>query len=126
MAEFIGRNGKTWSCEERPVVSSIFDTNWAGQIDTNGNYWCIMTDHKTHENYCVDRQVFHDLYMSGHSLDYGETAVFNGEEVRGLSSDEEQNYNMDRYIGLQDLWGNLSTNEEETDEYLELYFNNCI
>lgn len=127
MAEFIGRNGKTWSCEERQVVSSIFDTNWAGQHDTNGKYWCIMTDHKTHENYCVESDVRHQFYMNaGRMLEYGETAVFNNEEVRGMSISEQMDYNMERVTGLVDCWGNLSTNSEATNEYLEWYYENIF
>ena len=37
-------------------IRSIFDTMVAGNIADDGNYYCIHTDHKTHEKYALTRE----------------------------------------------------------------------
>lgn len=48
----------------------------------------------------------------GRELAAGETAIFNGEKVRGITYEEEMRYNMGESKENLDLWGNIEVMEE--------------
>ena len=104
-------------------IRSIFDRCCAGQIDINGNYYCIHTDHKTHEYYAMTVKNSHKAYELGRWLDDGEVAVFHGERVRAMTFEEERKYNEDRLLALVDLWGNIAVDEEFD---MEWYMEHCF
>jgi hypothetical protein len=102
------------------MVRSIFDICIAGQISTDGKYYCIHVDHKTHEYYALTKDAEKQADYLGYPLDENEEAIFNGEKVRGMTYDENELYNMDRLTAHVDLWGNIAVDEEfDIDWYLE-------
>lgn len=88
-------------------LRSIFDNQVAGQTDINGDYYCIYADYKTKQFYALTRETGLALFTIGYPLEEGETATFNGENVRGMTFREECLYNEDRLIADVDLWGNI-------------------
>ncbi len=92
-------------------VRSIFDTHTAGQIATDGKYYCIHVDHKTHEHYALTREAEKQADLLGYSLMENEQATFNGEKVRAMTAYEERLYNEDRLMACVDLWGNIAVEE---------------
>ena len=102
------------------MLRSIFDTHFAGQIATDGQYYCIHVDHKKHEYYALTREAERQADLLGYPLDEDEEAVFNGEKVRGMTYGENELYNMDRLMAHVDLWGNIAIEEEfDIDWYME-------
>ena len=120
MVEFNNHFGKM-PLEKR--VRSIFDTHNAGQIATDGKYYCIHVDHKTHEYYALTKEAECQADSLGYPLSENQECVFNGEKVRGMTYYENELYNMDRLMAHVDLWGNIAV-EEEFD--MEWYMENCI
>lgn len=59
-------------------LRSIFDNEVTGQIDINGDYYCIYADHKTKQLYALTRETGLALFTIGYPLEEGETATFNG------------------------------------------------
>lgn len=119
--ETITINGKQY--ELRSTITSIFDTEWAGQHGEDGNYYCLHIDHKTHKSYAVTRETELAFLETGRPLEYGEEAVFNGEKVRCMTYSEEMAWNEDHLLAHVDLWGNIAI-EEEFD--MEWYFDNWL
>ena len=105
MVEFNNQFG-TMLLEDK--IRSIFDTHTAGQIATDGNYYCIHIDHKTREHYAVTRETEKQADLLGYPLDENEKATFNGEKVRAMTSYENNLYNQDRLMADVDLWGNVA------------------
>lgn len=105
-------------------IRSIFDTNIAGQIAEDGNYYIIHVDHKTHEKYALSKESEAEAKALGYILEEGQEAVFNGENVRGMTFDEEMKWNEDRLIACVDLWGNIAVNDAEFD--IDYYMEHCI
>ena len=106
-------------------IRSIFDTNIAGQIAEDGNYYIIHHDHKTHELYALTKKAEDEAQSLGYWLiEKGKTeAIFNGEKVRAMTFDEEMLWNEDRLTACVDLWGNIAVDEEFD---IEWYMENCI
>jgi hypothetical protein len=105
------------------AIRSIFDNHTAGQIATDGEYYCIHRDHKTHEHYALTREAEKQADSMGYPLNDGEEAVFHGEKVRAMTAYEENLYNQDNLLECVDLWGNIAT-EEAFD--LDWYMENCL
>jgi len=101
----------------------MFDRAIAGQIATDGNYYDILIDHKTHKPYAVTREVILEAYKQGRPLQPNETATFLGEEVRGMTDFEENLWNEDRLMECVDLWGNVALSEPFDIEY---FMEHCI
>lgn len=106
---------KTMTVEQRP--RSIFDTNFAGQIDTNGEYYILYIDHKTHDKYAVHRDNDKAFRKIGRTLNDGEIDTFDGKRVRGMSFNEERLWDENRLMAHVDLWGNIAMDEEYDVEY---------
>ena len=104
-------------------IRSIFDNNIAGQIATDGNYYIIHVDHKTHKKYALSKEAETEADAMGYLLDEEEKAIFNGEKVRAMTYEEEMLYNEDRLTAYVDLWGNIAVDEEFD---MEWYMENCI
>lgn len=104
-------------------IRSIFDTLIAGQTAIDGNYYCIHTDHKTHEKYALTKESENKIRSLGYALDQNQEAIFNGEKVRGMTEQENYKYNMDNLMAHIDLWGNIAV-EEEFD--MKWYMENCM
>lgn len=104
-------------------IRSIFDAHTAGQFATDGEYYCIHVDHKTHEYYALTKEAEKQADMLGFPLIEDETATFNGEKVRAMTFHEEDLYNQDRLLACVDLWGNIAV-EEDFD--MEWYMENCL
>lgn len=104
-------------------IRSIFDTMVAGNIATDGKYYCIHTDHKTHEKYALTKEAENQADMLGHTLAERQEAVFNGEKVRGMTIHEEILWNQDNLMAHIDLWGNIAVDEEFD---MEWYMENCL
>ena len=104
-------------------IRSIFDNNIAGQIATDGNYYIIHVDHKTHEKYALSKEAEEEANAIGYLLEEEEKAIFNGEKVRAMTYGEEMLYNEDRLTAYVDLWGNIEVDEEFD---MEWYMENCI
>lgn len=98
-------------------IRSIFDYSIAGQIATDGKYYCIHVDHKTHEKYAITRETEFKTLSFGRTLSENEEVIFNGEKVRGMTWEEECQYNEDRLLACVDLWGNIAVDEEFDIEY---------
>lgn len=116
------KNYGTMSIETE--IRSIFDRNCAGQIDVNGDYYCIHTDHKTHEKYALLREDEYKTNSLGKKLEENENAEFHGEKVRGMTLEEEIMWNEDRLTALVDLWGNIAIDEKANVEYAKQYYEN--
>lgn len=104
-------------------IRSIFDTNIAGQIAEDGNYYIIHVDHKTHKKYALSKESEAEAKAFGYPLEEGREAVFNGEKVRAMTYREECLYNEDRLTACVDLWGNIAVDEEFDFDY---YMEHCI
>ena len=104
-------------------IRSIFDTNIAGQIAEDGNYYIIHVDHKTHKKYALSKESEAEAKALGYILEDEAEAVFNGEKVRAMTYDEECLYNEDRLTACVDLWGNIAVDEEFD---IEWYMEHCI
>ena len=104
-------------------IRSIFDTHTAGQIATDGNYYCIHVDHKTHKHYALTREAEKQADKLGYPLNENEVEVFNGEKVRGMTSYETNLWNQDNLMSHVDLWGNIALDEEFD---IEWYMENCL
>ena len=104
-------------------IRSIFDNNIAGQVATDGNYYLIHVDHKTHEIYTLSKEAEAEADAMGYPLEEEEKAVFNGEKVRSMTYEEEMLYNEDKLTAYVDLWGNIAVDEEFD---MEWYMENCI
>lgn len=115
----------TYGC--LPVLDtpkSIFDSHFAGQRDTRGDYYCLLTCHKEHENYAVPKDNFLQFLEIGHPLNEDESsAEFNGEYVRPMTYSEECLYNEDRLMANVDLWGNIELNDTFDQKW---YLEHCI
>lgn len=105
------------------TIRSIFDTNIAGQEDTNGNYYVIHVDHKTHKMYAMTVENTRKAEEIGRTLEPEEEAVFNGEKVRGMTWSEEEEWNMDRLMSHVDIWGNIAVDEPFDYEW---YYEHCL
>lgn len=104
-------------------VRSIFDTHTAGQIATDGKYYCIHVDHKTHEHYALTKEAEKQVDLLGYPLEENQEATFNGERVRAMTGYENNLWNQDRLMMHVDLWGNVAVDEEfDMDWYME----NCL
>lgn len=117
----------TWVMPLSEIVRSSFDHCIAGQIASDGNYYCIYSDHKTHENYAVTREVAYGFDALGRTLeeDEPETEIA-GNLVRPMTWGEECEYNEDRLVMLVDQWGNICTDEKANEAYAEWYYEHCI
>ena len=104
-------------------IRSIFDNNIAGQIATDGNYYIIHVDHKTHEKYALSKEAEAEANAMGYFLGEEEKAIFNSEKVRAMTYGEEMLYNEDRLTDCVDLWGNIAVDEEFN---MEWYMENFI
>ena len=104
-------------------IRSIFDTMAAGNVADDGQYYCIHTDHKTHEYYALTREAEKEAYNLGRTLQEDEVEIFNGEKVRGMSEYEDMLWNEDRLLAHIDLWGNIAVDEEFDVEW---YTDNCL
>ena len=104
-------------------IRSIFDDNIAGQIATDGNYYLIHVDHKTHEIYALSKESEAEADAMGYFLEKEKKAVFNGEKVRAMTHEEEMLYNEDRLTAYVDLWGNIAVDEKFD---MKWYMENCI
>lgn len=105
------------------AIRSIFDTLIAGQIATDGNYYCIHVDHKTHKKYALTKKAEDEARSLGYPLEYNQEAVFNCEKVRAMTEREEYLYNQDNLMAHVDLWGNIAVDEEFDTEW---YIENCM
>lgn len=107
--EIILRNGKSASYPVHPEPLSIFDTVFAGQIGTDGNYYILLTG-RNDEEYAVLRENYYAFMEKGKWLtEQGETLEINGEISRAMTDEEERNYNYGIYDCMYcvDLWGNM-------------------
>ena len=104
-------------------IRSIFDTNIAGQIAEDENYYIIHVDHKTHKRYALSKESEAEVQAMGYSLEEEEENIFNGEKVRAMTFDEEMLWNEDRLTACVDLWGNIAVDEEFD---IEWYMEHCI
>ena len=111
----------TMPLEEK--IRSIFDEHIAGQIDTNGNYYCIHVDHKTHKYYAMTRENERNAEKIGRTLEPEEIAIFNGEKVRGMTWREEEEWNMYGLMAHVDIWGNIAVDEPFDYEW---YYEHCL
>ena len=93
-------------------ICSIFDYDQAGQIDTNGDYYCIMGDHKTKEMYAMSVEDRFKADELGRTLEVDEYAIFNGEFVRGRTYSEELYESEGRLSANVDIWGNIQCESE--------------
>lgn len=92
-------------------IRSIFDKVVAGQVADDGQYYCIHRDHVTKERYALTSEISLAMYEEGRTLQEGEYAIFKGEQVRGMTFEEEMLYNMDQLSADVDLWGNIKEEE---------------
>lgn len=100
-------------------LRSIFDSLRAGQNDTNGNYYVIYYDYKTHELYALTVEDVNMMDAKGRTLHENEMEVFCGEKVRGMTFEEEVKWNRDELFALVDIWGNISVDKlPDIDSYL--------
>lgn len=106
--EIILRNGKSASYPVRPEPLSIFDTMFAGQVGTDGQYYILLRS-RNDEDYAVLRKNYHAFLKKGKPLEPGETQEINSEISRGMTEEEERDYNHGIYDGFHvvDLWGNM-------------------
>lgn len=106
--EIILRNGKSASYPVHPEPLSIFDTVFAGQIGTDGQYYILLRS-RNDEDYAVLRENYHAFLKKGKPLEPGETQEINGEISRAMTDEEERNYNYGIYDCMYcvDLWGNM-------------------
>ena len=118
--KIILRSGKTVSYPVRPEPLSIFDTMFAGQIGTDGQYYILLTS-RNDEDYAVLRENYHDFLKKGKPLELGETQEINGEISRGMTEEEERDYNHGIYDGFHvvDLWGNMRVARFQPDAMYE-------
>lgn len=118
--EIILRNGKSASYPVHPEPLSIFDTVFAGQIGTDGQYYILLTG-RNDEDYAVLRENYHDFLKKGKPLEPGETQEINGEISRGMTEEEEHDYNHGIYDGFHvvDLWGNMRVARFQQDAMYE-------
>lgn len=124
MISFKSYYGYVTEMELDEKLRSIFDHQVEGNYATDGQYYCIHVDHKTHKRYALTRDISLKAFELGHPLETdGEVAVFNGEKVRAMTWDEERLYNEDRLMANVDLWGNIAVDEEFDVEW---YMENCI
>ena len=107
-------------------LRSIFDEHCAGQFATDGGYYCIHIDHKTHQHYALSKENECKVNDIGRPLDIGKSATFSGENVRGMTFEEECAWNDGRLMKLVDVWGNVCTDEKRNSEYARWYSENCI
>ena len=105
----------------REKQTSSFDTNFGGNIGADGNYYILLRDYKTHEEYCVLRGneiKFDEKYV----LTEGEQKIIFGNLVRGMTEEEEILWNQDRLMAIVDCFGNISVNETmDTEYFIEHY-----
>lgn len=95
-------------------IKSIFDTQIAGQHDSNGRYLLIFVDAKDKEKYALTKESYRAAKKSGHVLEPNEKATFNGEHVRGMTFKEERAWDEGMLSDfLVDLWGNIGDSNEE-------------
>lgn len=113
-------NNNYGTMELENTIRSIFDQNIAGQIATDGNYYCIHLDHKTHEMYALTRETETKAKSLGYILEENQEAIFNGEKVRGMTYREAMDWNMDNLMAHVDLWGNIAVDEEFDIDYYYL------
>ena len=104
-------------------IRSIFDDNIAGQIATDGNYYIIHVDHKTHEKYALSVEAEEEANAMGYILEEEQKAVFNDEKVRAMTYEEERLYNEGNLLACIDLWGNIAIDDEFD---IKWYMENCI
>lgn len=107
-------------------LRSIFDRVCAGQIATNGDYYCVHVDHKTHQCYALSKENEYKAILMGRTLVEGESDTFNRENVRGMTFDEECEHMEGRLLKLTDIWGNVCIDEVKNDEYTKWFLENCI
>lgn len=118
--EIILRNGNPYALTVHPEPLSIFDQWIAGQNGTDGNYYVILIG-SNHEDYAVLRENYHDFLKKGKPLEPGETQEINGEISRGMTEEENINYNHGIYDSFHvvDLWGNMRVARFQTDAMYE-------
>ncbi len=104
-------------------IRSIFDIHTAGQLATDGKYYCIHVDHKTHEHYALTKEAEKQADLLGYPLEENQEATFNGEKVRAMTDYESHLWNEDRLMMNVDLWGNVAVDEEFD---IEWYMENCL
>lgn len=93
-------------------IKSIFDVNVAGQFATDGKYYCIHKNHKTHKYYALTKEAEKQADSLGYTLTENQKAVFNGEKVRAMTFEEERLWNEDRLYMVIDLWGNVGIDKD--------------
>ena len=122
--EFLNRYGTgTYEYVLEENIRSIFDGIHGGNIATDGKYYVLHSDHKTHETYVLSKESEEKADALGYPLEENEIAIFNGEKVRGMTFKEECAWNEDRLLAHIDLWGNIAVNEEFDYEW---YYENCM
>ena len=110
-------NGKeiseTVEFDEREIplqlnVRSIFDERLGGFLRNSREYFIRLLDENGDE-YAIPSGHFYFIKANGETLEYGESAVFYGQKVRGMSESEEREWDEGGYDGLHivDLWGNM-------------------
>lgn len=114
------RSGKSVSYPVHPEPLSIFDTVFAGQIGTDGQYYILLRS-RNDEDYAVLREDFHSFLKKGKPLNVGETQEINDEISRGMTEEEERDYNHGIYDGFHvvDLWGNMRVARFQQDAMYE-------
>ena len=90
------------------TIKSIFDTQIAGQYDSNGRYLLIFVDAKEKEKYALTKESYYAAKKLGYTLEENHKATFNGERVRGMTFREERLWDEGELSDfLVDLWGNI-------------------
>ena len=105
-------NRTPYNIPEREKASSTLDRMFAGQIDeANGKYYICLTDHKTGEYYCVQRENywhFSDEAREANRLpENAKATVIMGEFVRPMTEYEERLWNEDNLERNVDIYGNV-------------------
>lgn len=105
-------NRTPYDIPEREKSSSTLDRMFAGQIDEgNSKYYICLTDHKTGECYCVQRENywhFSDEEREANRLpEDAKAAVIIGEFVRPMTQYEERLWNEDNLERNVDIFGNV-------------------
>lgn len=108
----------------RKSITNSFDHCCAGQIGNDGIYYCIHTDHLTHEMYAVDIPTEQAFTALGRPLGLNEPEqMVAGNLVRPMTAREEQLWNEDRLLANVDCWGNIEVNDTFDHEW---YMEHCI
>ena len=89
-------------------IRSIFDEELGRNFCHTGEYMVLMRDCKGNR-YAMTKQDWYFAKRNGRTLEEDESAVFYGQKVRGMTSEEEAKWNRGEYDGLHivDLWTNM-------------------